>query len=59
MANSVKLGHNCPKNDHKEVANRSLSRLGRAPDKKKSSKEPLAPIRKKLKRQIIFLGATE
>ncbi len=29
----------------------------RAPDKKKSSKEPLAPIREKLRRQIIFLGA--
>ncbi len=26
---------------------------------KKLSKEPLAPIRKKLRRQIIFLGATE
>ncbi len=26
---------------------------------KKASKEPLAPIRKKLRRQIIFLGATE
>ncbi len=26
---------------------------------KKSSKEPLAPIREKLRRQIIFLGAAE
>ena len=26
---------------------------------KKSGKEPLAPIRKKLRSQIIFLGATE